>query len=560
MGDLRDESEVVVVTQQPDTIGPKPKRPERPSAGRRSIEAMALHALETGAASSVDDLLDQVAAISGRKLFNALLAILQMPHATMLCAASEWEQKWRRRVKPDERPLVLLFPWGPVEFVYDVSQTEATDRSRPLPINATPFAMDGLHDAGELVARLRSAIQELGVRVVTARQGVALAGRIRRTGDGGTLRLPPRSVPGAVREVAVRWVLSLNEAHSPTEQLATLAHEIGHLFCGHVGADQGDFWPYRDLSDEVATEFEAESVARLVFRRIAPGVELPPYLDRILDPDAPLPDHGWTYVAQAADRILDMLNLGDRAQSTEVSVAGLFDSRRLPSWAHDLVVRPGGRESTEVILVRATRDDRGLPERVGTAWAEAVPGVNTPWVAVARSEESFQGVLSYFKHAQGEDPEHDELMGQLLELLPLHDHWTTVVSAGQADQEALIEMSADPPNHGGDAVAACMSQVERCGLSCVEPELDTSWMYNEVEYATGDLGHEQVLGWDDMYTDEAWRFLSSSNRLFVTIRPDAGLVEPKVVELVASAIAAGRRDLDDYYAGNHADELEEGES
>jgi hypothetical protein len=48
--------------------------------------------------------------------------------------------------------------------------------------------------------------------------------------------------------------------------------------------------------------------------------------------------------------------------------------------------------------------------------------------------------------------------------------------------------------------------------------------------------------------------------LFVTIRPDAGLVEPKVVELVASAIAAGRRDLDDYYAGNHADELEEGES
>ena len=555
---LHDESEVVAVTQQPGTIGRKPKRPERPSAGRRSIEAMALHALKTGAASSVDDLLDQVAAISGRKLFNALLAILQMPHATMLCAASDWEQKWRRRVKPDERPLVLLFPWGPVEFVYDVSQTEATDRARPLPINATPFAMDGFHDAGELVGRLRSAVQELGVRVVTARQGVALAGRIRRTGDGGTLRLPPKKAPSEVREVAVRWILSLNEAHSPSEQLAALAHEIGHLFCGHVGADQGDFWPYRDLSDEVATEFEAESVARLVFRRVAPGVELPPYLDRILDPEAPPPDHGWTYVAQAADRILEMLNLGDRAQATEVSAASLFDARQLPSRAHDLLVRPGGCESTEVILVRATRDDRGLPERVGAAWAEGVPGVNTPWVAVARSEESFNGVLCYFKHAHGEDPEHDELMGQLLELLPLHDHWTTVVSAGQADQEVLIEMSADPPNHGGDAVAACMGQVKRSGLGCVEPELDTSWMYNQVEYATGDLGHEQVLGWDDMYTDEAWRSLSSFNRLFVSIRPDANLEEPKIVELVASAISAGRRDLDDYYAGNHGDDFEEG--
>ena len=239
---------------------------------------MANFALESGAASSVEDLLDQVAAVTGRKLFNALLAVLQMPHATMLCSAADWERKWWRRVKPEERPLVLLFPFGPVEFVFDVSQTEATDRSRPLPLDATPFAMDGWSDAREVVARLISSAEEIGVKVVTARQGANLAGKIGRVDGSDTMRLPPKMGSDEPRRVSVRWIVALNLSHSPTEQLATLAHELGHLFCGHVGADQGDGWPSRDVREHMTRELEAESVAHLVFKRIAPGLELPQYL------------------------------------------------------------------------------------------------------------------------------------------------------------------------------------------------------------------------------------------------------------------------------------------
>jgi len=283
----------------------KPKRPERRSAARKSIDSMVAHIYKTGAAHSYEDLLDQIAGVPNRALFNALLAILQLPHATMLCSAAEWEGRWGRRVLPEQRPLVLMFPFGPVEFVFDLSQTEPTDHARTLPIDSAPFAMDPVRQAGETVARLIYNVQELGVRVVTARQGVGLAGKIHRSTEAGVLPIPG-SGKQPPRQVPVRWVVALNETHPPTVQLATLAHELGHLFCGHVGADRGDSWPWREVEDHTTREFEAESVARLVFRRIAPTAKLPAYLEHLLAPGEPLPDGGWTYVAQAADRVLEM--------------------------------------------------------------------------------------------------------------------------------------------------------------------------------------------------------------------------------------------------------------
>jgi hypothetical protein len=74
------------------------------------------------------------------------------------------------------------------------------------------------------------------------------------------------------------------------------------------------------VHDRVQREFEAESVARLVFRRVAPGAELPPYLDHVLDPDQPPPEEGWTYVAQAADRVLELLEpCGESAALAPIS-------------------------------------------------------------------------------------------------------------------------------------------------------------------------------------------------------------------------------------------------
>lgn len=237
---------------------------------------------------------------------------------------------------------MLLARFGPVEFVYDVSQTEPMADARPLPIDAAPFAMAAVVQSGELLERLIGGVSENGVRVVRARQGVALAGKIERVANTGA---------AVGTGVPLRWVVALNETHSPTEQLATMSHELGHLFCGHLGADEGDAWPVRDEgTDDHTREFEAESVACLVFGWIAPRAELPPYLEHILLPGEPVPDHGWSYVAKAADKVLDLL--GVEPEPTFVIDHPMGADER-PVLVSDLIIRRGGPGSLVVVLIQA---------------------------------------------------------------------------------------------------------------------------------------------------------------------------------------------------------------
>lgn len=100
---------------------------------RRSVQAMIDLALERRYASDLGDLLDQVASLRQHRLFNALLAVLQRPHAQLLLQPHEWKSDYHRVIRPNEQPIVLMLPFGPVMFCFDISQTEETEQSRPLP-------------------------------------------------------------------------------------------------------------------------------------------------------------------------------------------------------------------------------------------------------------------------------------------------------------------------------------------------------------------------------------------------------------------------------------------
>jgi hypothetical protein len=41
-------------------------------------------------------------------------------------------------------------------------------------------------------------------------------------------------------DVPLRYELKLNSKHSASENYATLAHELGHLYCGHLGTPMTD--------------------------------------------------------------------------------------------------------------------------------------------------------------------------------------------------------------------------------------------------------------------------------------------------------------------------------
>jgi len=55
------------------------------------------------------------------------------------------------------------------------------------------------------------------------------------------------------------YTMIVNRKHCWEEKFATIAHELGHLFCGHLGNPLMDLWPDRSSCDLQVREFEAES-------------------------------------------------------------------------------------------------------------------------------------------------------------------------------------------------------------------------------------------------------------------------------------------------------------
>lgn len=263
-----------------------PRQPRKPSHASRSIDRMAKDAIQHGRYSSLTALLDDVGGMTQYRLFNAFLALLQRPGSRYLLPAHRWEDEYRRLIRPNESPIVLLVPHGPLMFLYDVSQTEATPASRPLSNEfRNPFAMQDAHDAGEKLALLVDNVKGDGVRLLPAGRGLGKAGCI-WTYDGGVSQAVAYR-NGSRAQVRVRYESLYNANYSSTEQLATVAHELGHLYCGHIGGHNPEWWVRRRLSEDVM-EMEAESVARIVFRRFFPGVDLPAY--RRLPAGTALPD------------------------------------------------------------------------------------------------------------------------------------------------------------------------------------------------------------------------------------------------------------------------------
>lgn len=253
----------------------------------RSLLDMATSTLEYGRYASLGDLMTDVGRLRQHKPFNALLALLQLPAASYLLPAHRWQNSYRRRIRPGQQPIVLLLPKGPVMFVFDVSQTEGTATSRPLPSGMrNPFEMRDAAGADEALTQLANNVKADGVRFHPAREGFSRAGCIWPvTSDKTQSASLQRDI---TVEFPVRYESLFSDAFSPTERLATIAHELGHLYCGHVGTISEHRWPDRRYLSRNVMEREAESVARVVFGRMFPDVDMPPYRD--MPPDNALPD------------------------------------------------------------------------------------------------------------------------------------------------------------------------------------------------------------------------------------------------------------------------------
>jgi hypothetical protein len=202
----------------------------------------------------------------------------QMPSAIYAAKAHRWLSEWKRTIKPGARPLVILQPMGPVMFVFDVSDTEPLENAPQIPAYVeNPFKAKGGYIDGSLDMTIENAKRD-GIRTTKAKDGSQSAGRIWAVvGSYHAWQKFRKGLDEFRRpifdDIPVKYDLVLNSDHDYHTQFATLIHELAHLYCGHLGTPNQKWWPDRRGLPHNICEFEAESVAFMVCRRL--GIENP---------------------------------------------------------------------------------------------------------------------------------------------------------------------------------------------------------------------------------------------------------------------------------------------
>jgi hypothetical protein len=87
---------------------------------------------------------------------------------------------------------------------------------------------------------------------------------------------------------------------------AFLAHELGHIFCSHLGIDRQAWWPERGDLFVRGEEIEADSVAYLVCRRSGLRANSEHYQLRFSETHQEIPTFSMNAVIQATSYIEDM--------------------------------------------------------------------------------------------------------------------------------------------------------------------------------------------------------------------------------------------------------------
>lgn len=254
-----------------------------------AVDRLFSEALASQGPTAFTEFIEFARRLSNLSVYNAMLVRLQRPGAAAVATQKRWGTVGRK-LRPGAIPIVVLRPFGPVTFLYEVSDTEGT----PLPgEHANPFVAHGDFGALEWARVLKLHREKNNIRIEERNFGALLAGNARN------LEVVPTLIPEAGKP---EWLVQLNVNHSLPTRYATLAHELGHVFCGHCGPHNRGAWPDRSKLPHAVRETEAEAVAYLVCARRELKVASQEYLSQLIA-DADLRQVSLYAIFEAANRI-----------------------------------------------------------------------------------------------------------------------------------------------------------------------------------------------------------------------------------------------------------------
>lgn len=243
------------------------------------------------------DLLDFIVRLPHMAPFNAMLLQVQKPGLKFAASAYDWLERFGRTPKPKARPLLILWPFSPVALVYD----ELDTTGKALPRDIRSFYAQGPIDSSRIKV-LRHLMGRKQIYSDTVDEGDLNAGSIRR------IRGPAKPKDYSV------YQMYINHNHEPPVQFVTIAHELAHLFLGHLGLDQKLSIPDRRGLSHNQIELEAESVAYLVCARNGVTSASETYLTNFVNENTTISDLDAYQVMRAAGQIETTLGLSRRTK------------------------------------------------------------------------------------------------------------------------------------------------------------------------------------------------------------------------------------------------------
>lgn len=238
------------------------------------------------------DLLDFVVRLRNFAPFNAMLLQVQKPGLSYAASARDWRERFDRTPKEGARPLLILWPFAPVTLVYDVQDTEGS----PLPKGVDSFFAHGPINQ-ERVASFAPLTGKKNIEWFPFDGGDQKA---------GSIRIFKRATS---EKEATYYRMNINRNHAPAVQFVTLAHELGHLFLGHLGPDRKLNVPSRLALDHTQMELEAESVSYLVCARNGVASKSEAYLAHYVTKNTMIDDIDVYKVMRAAGQVETLLGL-----------------------------------------------------------------------------------------------------------------------------------------------------------------------------------------------------------------------------------------------------------
>ena len=265
-----------------------------------AIDQLYAEALQTDGADGFEKFIEFVMRFSNLSVYNAMLVRVQRPGAAAVATRGKWLEIGRP-IKPDAIPIVILRPFGPVSFVYDQEDTVGP--------SLLAEGDNSLLATGDLSEKTyeqtcRAAERYLIEVKETDQYGPMLAGTA-----AGFDELPElfTEIDGQ-NKIASRsrirrgYRVKLNGKYNLTTRYATLAHELGHIYCGHLGTNDRGQWPDRSDIEHAVRELEAEAVSWLVCCRNGVQTKSREYLSSLME-KADLSKVSMYAIYEAANRV-----------------------------------------------------------------------------------------------------------------------------------------------------------------------------------------------------------------------------------------------------------------